>query len=177
MAVVLVVVAAGVYWFGIRGDEDNPKAKSTSNPTSTPLAAQKFQMSGVPFTFEYPGTFAKGKAATGFIWIAGISPVDIIDIRRVADREYSASGLDTAMGETLRRQKGVTITGRGTDTLDGVKVVTYSVVSGTTTPLSSKLIFLSREGSTWQIECQSQATNKAVIESACAQVQATFKVA
>lgn len=171
--VALVLVAGAVFWFVVRHSDDASRTPSTTRP-STSSEAQVFELPGVPFTFRYPGNFAQGKAAAGFIWIAGISPVDIIDIRRVADREYAADGLGRVMRKTLESQDGVTIIGNGTEVVGGQQVVTYSVQSGTTTPLESKLIYFSRDGSTWQLECQSQAANRVAIATACTQVLSTL---
>lgn len=174
VVVVLIVAVGCVYWFAIRDGESSDTPGATGTPTATPTTAQIFALAGVPFTFQYPATFAQGDAATGFVWIAGVSPVDILDIRRVGEREYSTSGLTTLMTATLRAQKGVKVVGSGTDTVGGQKVVTFTVQSGTTTPLQSKLVFFSRAGSTWQFECQSQASNRATIEAGCAQALATL---
>lgn len=172
-AVVLVLVAGVVFWFVVR-DSDDASGTPPTSKTNTTSEALLFELPGVPFTFQYPGNFAQGKAAAGFIWIAGISPVDIIDIRRVADREYAADGLGRVMRETLESQDGVTIIGNGTELVGGQPVVTYLVQSGTTTPLESKLVFFSRAGSTWQLECQSQAANRVAITTACTQVLSTL---
>lgn len=171
LAAVLVVALVGgaIYWFGIRDTSSKPKAVKTTTPTS-----QTFRVTGVPFTFSYPNTFAQAATPTGFIWIAGISPVDILDLRRVDTRPYSTQGLTTVMGDKLKAQKGVKIVGTSTEEVGGLQAVTYTVTSGTTTPLQSKLVFFSTGGATWQFECQSQSKNRAAIDLGCAQALATF---
>ncbi|MCW2754221.1 MAG: hypothetical protein JWQ32_1632 [Marmoricola sp.] len=171
--VALVLVAAAVYWFAIRDTSSSTPAKK---PTVNTSLAQTFKVTGVPFTFKYPGTFSQAKTPTGFIWIAGISPVDILDVRRVDGRAYSPEGLKTVFGTRLRAQSGVKIIGTSTDLVGTLNTVSYTVTSGTTTPLQSKLVYFSTGGSTWQFECQSQALNRAAIDIGCAQALATFTV-
>ncbi len=174
----VVLTAACVYWFAFRGDDSSAGAAgATSTNQSTTLPDNNFKVAGVPFTFSYPGKFAPGKETTGFVWIAGISPVDILDLRRVDDREYSAQGMNQVMGDKLNGQQGVKVLGSGTDSAGGKKVVTFTVQSGTTTPLRSKLVYFSAGGSSWQLECQSQSVNRAAIEAACAQALATLDFA
>lgn len=168
----VVIVLAAVVWAVFFRDSDS--SKSNSKGTSTPTTLQTFRVTGVPFTFKYPANFAQVQAPAGFIWIAGVSPVDILDVRKVDSRVYSSEGLKTVFGTKLKGQSGVHIVGTGTDVAGGLKTVTYTVTSGTTTPLTSKLIYFSTGGASWQLECQSQAKNRAAIDVACAQALATF---
>lgn len=172
IAVVVLLIAAAVYWFAIRDDNDGgTTAKPGGSGTSS---AQTFQVTGVPFTFQYPGTFAQAAAQSGFVWIAGISPVDILDLKRVDKRAYSVQGLTTVFGSRLSTQPGVKVVGSGKDEMGGLKTVTYTVDSGTSPRLRSKLVYFSTAGATWQLECQSQAQNRAAIDVGCAQALATF---
>lgn len=171
VVVVFALVLGLVYWFAIRDDEKESTTPGTKTPT-----VQTFKLSGVPFTFQYPANFAKVQAPEGFIWIAGISPVDILDLRRTDAKEFSARSLPGLMSARLKAQEGVTIVGSGQEKVAGLDVATFTVESGTTTPLRSKLIYFSSGGSTWQLECQSQESNRAAIDVACAQALSTFKV-
>lgn len=171
--VVIALVVGLVYWFVIRDDEGDPKATAVTAP---PATAQTFELEGVPFTFQYPANFAKVQAPEGFLWIAGISPVDILDLRRIDSQEFSARSLPGLMSTRLKAQEGITIVGSGQDKVAGLDVATFTVDSGTTTPLRSKLVYFSTGGSTWQLECQSQESNRAEIEIACAQALSTFSL-
>lgn len=169
IVIVLALIAGLVYWFAVRDDEEK-----TTTPGTKVATVQTFAMNGVPFTFEYPANFAKVQAPEGFLWIAGISPVDILDLRRVDSKEFSARSLPGLMGARLKAQPGLTVVGSGTEKIGGLDVATFTVDSGTTTQLRSKLVYFSAGGSTWQLECQSQESNRAAIEVACAQALATF---
>lgn len=173
--VVLVLVGVGVFWFLSR--DDDTKDDASDKASNTPLAEQTFEVSGVPFTFAYPGNFAPAEAPQDIIWVAGISPVDIIDVKRISDKEIGPVKLKSLVRSTLEDTAGVTISAEGTakaGTTDLVTFVVDNTASGT--PLRSDLYYFVADGSTWQFECQSQADNRATIDSACSRAIDTLNV-
>lgn len=169
IGVAIVVIIGAVYWFGIRDDK-----KSTPNG---PLAAKTFQQAGLPFTFQYPGNFAETTGPAGFVWIAGVGPYDVLDLKRLANTPTSITRLRTDNRKLLSSRPNVKILSEGSDQRAGIDMVKFDVASTVNTlTLNSTLYFFSAGGVTWQFECESQA-NAATIDAACAQALSTFTVA
>ncbi len=169
IGVAIVVILGAVYWFGIRDDN-----KSSSNG---PLAAKTFNQAGLPFTFQYPGNFAETTGPAGFVWIAGVGPYDILDLKRLANVPTAMGRLRSDNRKALSQRAGLKIISEGSDQragIDMVKFVVTSTVNGL--PLNSDLYFFNAGGVTWQFECESQA-QAVVIDAACAQALSTFTVA
>lgn len=173
LAVLLVLAVAVAGWLAIDGD-DEPGADGTTAPSSA-TDASTFEQDGVPFTFDYPSSFATSEPPEGVLWVAGISPLDVIDVRRVSDREFSAQGMTEVYGTTLGEQEGLEVVGTETRTTGVGEVVVFDVTSATGT--SSQLVYLAQAGSTWQLGCQSQADNAAAINDACALMLDTLAAA
>lgn len=57
LAVLLVLAVAVAGWLAIDGDDDEPGADGTTAPSSA-TDASTFEQDGVPFTFDYPSSFA-----------------------------------------------------------------------------------------------------------------------
>lgn len=168
IGVAIVVIIGAVYWFEFRDNK-----KSTSNG---PLAAKTFQQAGLPFTFKYPGNFAETTGPAGFVWIAGIGPYDILDLKRLANVPTSTARLRTDNRKALSARPNVHIVSEGSDQragVDMVKFVVTSTVSGLA--LNSTLYYFNAGGVTWQFECESQS-QPAAIASACAQALSTFTI-
>lgn len=171
----LLVIGLVAFWF-VNRDDDND-AEPGDKASNTPLTEQTFEVSGVPFTFQYPGNFAPAEAPEDIIWVAGISPVDIIDVKRISDKEIGPVKLKSLVRSTLEDSAGVTISAQGTakaGTTDLVTFVVDNAASGTS--LRSDLYYFVADGSTWQLECQSQADNRATIDSACSRAIDTLSV-
>jgi hypothetical protein len=144
---------------------------------STRLPQATFAQPTVPFTFTYPGRFALGNVTRGILWVAGISPLDVLDVRRVDGREYSTEGLSQVYGATLRRQAGVRVQDESTRTVDDAGAVLFDVTTTAgSVALHSRLVYFSHGGSTWQLECQSQQQNRASIDAACTQALDTLSL-
>jgi len=168
--VALAAVAALVVVLVNRGDD--PRAVASS---STALPDATFDESTVPFTFTYPGRFAPGNVTSGILWVVGISPLDILDVRRVDDREYSAEGLAQVYGATLRKQAGVRVQSQHDRTVGTASAVVFEITSkADSVTRHSRLVYFSHAGSTWQLECQSQQQNRSVIDAACDQMLNTL---
>lgn len=173
--IVVLLIGAAAFWFVNRDDDKNDEPGDKAS--NTPLAEQTFAVSGVPFTFVYPGNFAPAEAPQDIIWVAGISPVDIIDVKRISDKEIGPVKLKSLVRSTLEDTAGVTISAEGTakaGTTDLVTFVVDNTASGT--PLRSDLYYFVADGSTWQFECQSQADNRATIDSACSRAIDTLSI-
>jgi hypothetical protein len=169
-AVVLVIVAALIYWFAIRDD-----GSKTASSTQTPRGDQTFVVPRVPFTFKYPGNFALAPTPSGFLWIAGVGPYDILDVKRLANSERSLKAARSETQAALQVRPGLTILGDGTETLGATKAVRFTVntvVNGQT--LRSTLYYFSLHRASWQVECQSTTKGQAAIEAACAKMADTF---
>jgi hypothetical protein len=166
LAAVLVAVAAARVWLGLR-DDLSSAADASSQERASSAEPVLFRRPDIPFTFEYPAYFAPADPPSGILWVAGISPVDIVDVRRVAEREFSTQGMTTVYGATLRQQEGVEILGSETRATNAGVVVIFEVGTGSTVPLRSQLIYVALAGSIWQLECQSQAGHQREIEDAC----------
>lgn len=173
LAVLLLVAVVVAAWLALDDDDDAGSAAGAGQET---LGAQLFAQDDVPFTFDYPGSFATTEAPSGVLWVAGISPLDVIDVRRVADREFSAQGMTEAYGATLAAQKGIAVNGSSTRTTELGEAVVFDITSKST-DTTSQLVYLARAGSTWQIGCQSTAENKATIDAACEQLLRTLSPA
>ena len=165
VVVALLTGAAATAFFLTRDDDPDPRQPSSSGSAS--LRDATFSQAGVPFTFSFPGRFAPGEPQAGILWVAGISPVDIIDVRRVDGREYSSQGMSQVYGATLRGQTDVSVRDEATRTVDDADAVVFTVTTRATVPLRSKLIYFAHAGSTWQLECQSQAENRTEVDAAC----------
>lgn len=166
------MVAVVVYFVGFRGKDDKP---STAKPTAQPTA-QTLHVPGVPFTFEYPTNFATAPLPPGVLWLAGVSPSDLIDVRRVAGQAYGPEALSKSMRRALEKQKTLTIQAQEAGKVAGKDMVKFTVVSGSgATELQSQLIFFSTPGATWQLECQSQPSGRDYINNACARALQTLK--
>ena len=171
--VLLVLVAGAVYWFAIR-DDDDPDKKGTSS--NGPVAAKTFTTPGVPFTFKYPGNFQETSGPQGFIWIAGVGPYDILDVKRIANEPRPLGRLRTSSRQALSGRPDLKIIKEGLDQRAGVDLVRFDVettVNGLT--LRSELYYFSLGGVTWQFECESQA-HRDVIDAACSQALSSFTV-
>lgn len=172
LTIVLVAVGLAVFWSDLRAGSDSAEDPSAGEPAAAgPLV---FRQSGVPFTFDYPEQFAPADPPAGILWVAGISPVDIVDVRRVADREFSTQGMRTVYGTILRDLDGVDVLGSETRQTGVGEVVIFDVANESTLPLRSRLGYLAFAGSTWQIECQSQAEHQTEIDDACELVLRTL---
>jgi hypothetical protein len=164
----LLAAAAVVYVVLLRDDsDDSPEAGATR--------VSAFAQEGIPFTFTYPVRFAPGTPSAQILWVAGISPVDIIDVRRVGQREYSAQGAASVYGTTLRSQAGVTVVDEKVERADGRDAKVYVITTSAATPLRSQLFYVAAGGSEWQLECQSQQTNRAELDAACRQMITTLR--
>lgn len=168
-AVVLLVIVGvvAVYWLAVRDDDKD--ASPQSNPTNATLHAQTLKVATIPFSFEYPGNFASAPNPPGVLWLAGISPVDLMSVRYVASREYKDQGkLTSDMRRGIEKPGTMQIASQTTGTAGGKPTVNFTV---TTTaagkPLQSRLIFFSDAGKTWQLECQSQQSGRDFIDAAC----------
>jgi len=166
LIVVLGGCAAAWYWFAVR-DDDEPRKQP---PPAVADQTQTFQLEleGLPFTFDYPKDFAQATPPEGVLWIAGISPNDVIDVRKIEELEFSTQGLKKVIGPRLRGRDDLTVTASGVEPVGDFEALVFSVTTESSTPLSSTLVFFSTGGATWQLECQSQATNQAAMEAACA---------
>lgn len=167
--VVIATVVAALYWFVIRDDE--------SSGASGPRGDQTFQVEQVPFTFKYPGNFALAPIPEGFVWIAGVGPYDILDVKRIANKEQSLKATRDEIRSSLAVRPDLTIIGDGTDTVGLTKVVRFSVdtaVSGQ--KLRSNLYYFSMGGASWQLECQSTEAGRAEIDAACSKMRDSFSV-
>lgn len=171
VAVIVVVVALVVglvYWFAIREDEKEP------GPDSPPTTAKTFARDGIPFTFEYPANFAENTGPEGFVWIAGVGPFDMLNVKRIANEPRTADRLRKDTRTSLSVRPDLKILGEGTDTRDGVTMVRFDVetiVDGKT--LRSQLYYFTAAQVTWQFECESES-QRAVIDAACVQALGTF---
>jgi hypothetical protein len=174
---VLVVIAAGaVYWFGIR-DDDSAADKSPSAGTSdTTLEEQTLDVGTIPFSFEYPGNFASAPNPPGVLWLAGISPVDIMSVRYVASREYKdQQKLASDMKAGIEKPGTMAIANQTTGTAGGKPAMVFTVTSNAGgTPIQSRLTFFSASGKTWQVECQSQQSGREFIDAACDRAMETL---
>lgn len=160
-----------------------PGAGAATGTTTDPAAEeeatgpQRFQVDGVPFTFDYPAEFAETQPGEGVAWIAGISPVDVVDVRRVDDLTYSASGLAEVFGALLRERSDLSVTGQEETEVAGAPAVSFTVqqdVEGG--PLQSRLVYFTAGEDTWQLGCQSGEDNRAVIDAACDDVVGSLTV-
>lgn len=169
--VVLATILALVYVFVIRDDKDD-KGSTSSNQVRT---EQTFTADRVPFTFQYPGNFAPAPTPEGFIWIAGIGKFDVIDVKRLANKERSIAETRTEIRQTLEARPGLTIRGDGTETLDDLKAVRFTVDSAVDgQALRSTLYYFSIGGASFQVECQSTVAGRDEIDAACAKMVNTF---
>jgi len=169
VVVVFALVLGLVYWFAIRDDEKDPATPPTN--TTTP---KTFTRPDVPFTFEYPANFAENEGPAGFVWIAGVGPYDMLNVKRIANEPRSVDRLRKDSREALSVRPDLTIVGEGTDTRAGVTMVRFDVdtiVEGKT--LHSQLYYFTAAKVTWQFECESES-QRAVIDAACAQALGTF---
>ncbi len=167
----MLLILGVVYWFGIRDDSDEERSASAKQPT-----VQTFSEEGVPFTFEYPANFAESEGPAGFVWIAGVGPYDILDVKRIANVPRSIGRLKSSNREALSARPDVKIVGEGTDKRAGVDMVRFEVTSMVDgLELRSQLYYFSLGGVTWQFECESQA-KRAEIDAACTQALSTFAV-
>ena len=174
---VLAIVIGAVWFFVLRDDDGDSGDDPGAGSGATELAEQTFAVDGVPFTFAFPGDFAPAQAPEGIIWVAGISPVDILDVKRIADEELGPVRLKQTVRQTLRETTGVTISGEGTAQAGSTSLVSFTIDNtGSGTPLRSVLYYFAAGGSTWQLECQSQADNQAAIDAACARAVQTLSV-
>lgn len=166
---VLVFVAGAVYFFAIRDDDK-------AGDENTTLSPQTFNYTNVPFTFVFPGNFANvDPPPQGFLWMSGIGPYDIIDVKRLSNDERSVAEARASVKNSLQARPGLRITGEGTETFDNVRMARFAVdtdVEGQT--LKSTLYYFSLGGSSWQLECQSTAANRAAMDAACVQAMSTF---
>lgn len=171
VVVVFALVLGLVYWFVIRDDE---KDTGTKNPSTTVTAPKTFARDGIPFTFEYPANFAENTGPEGFIWIAGVGPFDMLNVKRIANEPRSVDRLRKDTRDSLSVRPDLKILGEGTDTRDGVTMVRFDVettVDGKT--LRSQLYYFTAAQVTWQFECESEA-QRAVIDAACVQALGSF---
>lgn len=170
MAFALVVGL--VYWFVIRDDEKDDA--STTTPPANTATFKTFSRPDVPFTFQYPANFAENEGPAGFVWIAGVGPYDILNVKRIANEPRPVDRLRKDSRDSLSARPDLKILGEGTDTRDGVNMVRFDVetiVDGKT--LRSALYYFTAAQVTWQFECGSES-ERAVIDAACAQALGTF---
>lgn len=164
VVVVLALIAAAAYWFAIRDDSDGKTNESRDLPTQT------FAVDGVPFTFQYPGNFAEAEPSSpGILWVAGVSPVDLIDVKRILSRSQTVPEIRRTVTDSLNKRSDVKVTGVGTERFGDLRMLRFtadSTASGT--ELRSQLYYFSMSDAVWQLECQSQASARAEIDAACA---------
>jgi hypothetical protein len=177
LTVLVVIAAAAVYWFGIRDDDKTDADKKPSSSTSdATLKEQDLKVNTIPFSFKYPGNFASAPNPPGVLWLAGISPVDIMSVRYVAPREYKDQGkLAADMKTGIEKPGTMAIANQSAGTAGGKPTVIYTVTSNAAgTPIQSRLIFFSASGKTWQVECQSQQSGREFIDAACDRAMETL---
>ena len=176
VAVVVVAVLAGLFYVFVIRDHNKSNGSPSAVNTSIPGT---FNYTNVPFTFSYPGNFALvNPPPTGFLWIGGIGPYDIIDVKRLSNSERSLDATRNAVKQSLQVQPNVKITGSGTDRIgsSSFEVVRFNVdssVAGQT--LHSKLYYFSHGGASWQLECQATAAGTAQMTSACNLALSSFQ--
>jgi hypothetical protein len=163
LTVVGLLVAAAVYWFVIRDDSSEPPTTAT------------FTAPGKSFSFEYPAGFAvKTDESKGYVFIGSLGAYDLLNVKRLDNQPTSVGRLKASVRQTFVHQ-GTTILGEGSDTRDGIPMVTFKVqskVSGLS--LTSELYYFSANGVTWQLECESQQFPDDIAQ-ACQQALNTFK--
>lgn len=166
--VALLVIVAGVYLFVIRDDDKKNEGGA--------LGPQTLAVDGVPFSFTFPGNFAtKNPPPAGFVWMSGIGPYDVIDIKRLENSERSLAQTKTSVKQILNGQPQLKIVGEGTETYGGIKMLRLVVdtqITGDT--LRSQLFYFSHGGASWQFECQSTAGGRTSIDAACSQALGSF---
>ncbi|MCX6396493.1 MAG: hypothetical protein NTV23_08410 [Propionibacteriales bacterium] len=172
LVVVLVLVVGLVYFFVLRDDDE--KDNGTSSTGS--LTAKTFDLPGIPFTFEYPGNFALNDGPQGYVWIGGIGPYDMINVKRLANQPNPVARLKKSSREALTKVPGLTITSEGTESRGGIELVKFvaDTILGDKT-LHSQFFYFVAGQVTWQLECESNA-ERAAIDAACARALDTFAV-
>lgn len=167
--VVLATVIAALYWLVIKDDDSDAKK------SGAPRGDQTFSVDRVPFTFKFPGNFALAPTPEGFVWIAGVGPYDILDVKRLANKERSLKAARSETQASLEVRPDLTIRGDGTETAGLTKMVRFSVdTTVADQKLRSDLYYFSLGGASWQLECQSTDKGRAEIDAACSKMLDTF---
>ena len=178
LVVVGVLIVGAILWFVLRdgSDDSKDKDKGTSNK---PLPAQVYVAPGKSFSFEYPGNFSvkPGVEPEGFVWIAGVGPYDVLNVKRIANVPTPLGRLKSEARLALSNTPGVTIIGEGTETHAGIRMVRFDLDSKVKElTLHSKIFQFNANKVTWQLECESQA-HAADIDAACSRALETFTAA
>jgi hypothetical protein len=164
VAVVVGLVASSV------GDEPDWLGSRTD--------VHRFEHDAVPFTFDYPASFAPVAEADlpeGFLAVLGVGPVSFIDVRRTTDGELTHDQIVTTIGPALTTE-GTAVLSYDTRDLDGGQAVTFLVADRGRPDLTvSRLTFVGAGGSTWELGCQASKADAATINAACEQALTTFR--
>ncbi len=143
-----------------------------------PEGSQPFSHGEVPFTFEYPDTFAATppeELPAGFLAVLGIGPVSFIDVRLTDNGERSDDDIIRNVLPRLHTPNTLVVE-TGTIQLDGDSGVTAVVTDSTGEELTlSRLTFFRAGGRTWELGCQSRQEDQEVMDAACTQMLATFE--
>jgi hypothetical protein len=141
------------------------------------LLPQTLSIEGVPFTFEYPGTFAPATTLpTGYLAILGIDPINFIDVRLTADEELSDEQITGDIGTALDTET-TDVLGTSTRTVGTLAITSFDVSDASgAEPTTSRLNFFRAGGQTWELGCQWNAAGEAAIDDACDRMLDTLAV-
>ena len=173
----------GIVLFAVRddGDDKDDVAEVVEDgPTTTVVAElepQFLQLDGVPFTFEFPGSFAAADALpTGYLAILGVDPINFIDVRLTAEQELSDETIADEIGSALETDT-VDVLGQATRQAGGTTIISFEVVDNSgAEPTNSRLNFFRAGGSTWELGCQSNAAGEQLIDDACDRMLETLSI-
>ena len=185
MALGTVAAGAAIAVVVLVGDDDSTDDASGESTTVTTLTASDdttplpetvtFELAEVPFTFDYPGSFAAADTLpTGYLAILGIDPINFIDVRLTADEELTDDDIVDEIGAALETDT-TDVLGQSTRTVDGVVIISFEVADHSAEETTnSRLHFVRAGGRTWELGCQSNDAGADVIDDACDQVLETF---
>jgi hypothetical protein len=159
---------------GGSGDSDNGDDVTAGDPGTL-----EFQLTDVPFTFDYPANFAPvepDKLPTGYFAIIGIDPINFIDVRLTATEELSDERIRDEIGGALDTDTTDVLEESTTERGD-VTFITFEVSdTAQAEPTISRLNFVRAGGQTWELGCQSDLGGHDVIDEACDQMLDTFEI-
>lgn len=180
VVVAALVVGTVLLFSGSDGDDKNDTSTETTlagDAPIEPLAPQQLSLTGVPFTFEYPGEFAPAETLPiGYLAILGIDPINFIDVRLTAETELTDDQITGQIGTALDTAT-TDVIGTSTRTVGDLTVFSFDVTDDSgAEPTSSRLNFFRAAGQTWELGCQWNTAGETTIDDACDHMLDTLTV-
>ncbi len=127
----------------------------------------------IPFTFEVPKDFRKGKLKPDTIkgepplLVYKLDPLNLLDVRKSAGRELAREDVERGVASSLAR---LGFPGRRGEREEhnGIDMARFEVANVVGPDrVSSRLYFFTAGGATWELECQSSGERAAELLEAC----------